>query len=72
MSLNGRSTRYASGKNDQKGNSLRIALIQRFARHDKTENIRRGLEAMSKATAEGAQVVVFAGQSSSVHPMEES
>jgi len=39
---------------------MRIALIQQVANHDKSENIRRGLEAMSQAAAEGAEVVVFA------------
>ncbi len=39
---------------------MRIALIQQFAHHDKAENIGRGLEAMSRAAAEGAEVVVFA------------
>ncbi|MCD4750782.1 MAG: hypothetical protein K8R59_15525 [Thermoanaerobaculales bacterium] len=39
---------------------MRIGLIQQFAHHDKDENIRKGLQAMSQAAAEGAQVVVFA------------
>ncbi len=39
---------------------MRIALIQQFAHHNKNENIRKGLEAMSQAAAEGAEVVVFA------------
>lgn len=39
---------------------MRIALIQQFAHHDREDNVASGLEAMSRAAAEGAQVVVFA------------
>lgn len=39
---------------------MRIALIQQIAHHDKDENVERGLQALTEAAAEGAQVVAFA------------
>ena len=39
---------------------MKIALIQQRASHDKSDNIRRGLEALDEAAANGAAVAVFA------------
>jgi N-carbamoylputrescine amidase len=39
---------------------VKIALIQQHASEDKSENIRRGLEALDQAAASGASVAVFA------------
>ena len=39
---------------------MKIALIQQHASHDKTDNIRRGLDAVDDAAASGASLVVFA------------
>ena len=39
---------------------MKIALIQQHASHDKQDNIRRGLEAVDAAAANGAAVAVFA------------
>lgn len=39
---------------------MKIALIQQHASHDKSDNIRRGLEALDQAAANGAEIAVFA------------
>ncbi len=39
---------------------MKIALIQQHASEDKSENIRRGLEALDQAATSGASVAVFA------------
>jgi len=39
---------------------VKIALIQQRASHDKSDNIRRGLEALDEAAANGAAVALFA------------
>lgn len=39
---------------------MKIALVQQYASHDKTDNIRRGLEAVDAAAHDGASLVVFA------------
>jgi predicted amidohydrolase len=39
---------------------VKIALIQQYAGHDKTDNIRRGLAAVDEAASHGADVAVFA------------
>jgi hypothetical protein len=39
---------------------MKIALIQHAADHDKSVNVRRGLEAMEQAARSGAELVVFA------------
>lgn len=39
---------------------LRIALVQQEATHDKTTNLRRGLQALEAAAAQGAKLVCYA------------
>ena len=39
---------------------MRIALIQQMAHHDKVRIVERGLQALTKAAADGAQMVCFA------------
>src|SRR6185503_15803459 len=39
---------------------MRIALVQQHAVADKTENIRRGLDAMERAARDGAHLIAFA------------
>lgn len=39
---------------------MRIALVQQHATPDREDNLRRGLEALSEAAAEGADLVVYA------------
>jgi N-carbamoylputrescine amidase len=39
---------------------MRIALVQQWARHDKQQNLRRGLAALDSAAADGARLVCFA------------
>ncbi len=39
---------------------MRIACVQQEAGHDRSRNVRRGLEALEKAAGEGADLVVFA------------
>jgi beta-ureidopropionase len=39
---------------------MRVALVQQHAVADKTDNIRRGLDAMERAARDGAEVIAFA------------
>ena len=39
---------------------MKIALVQQKAGHDKQDNVRRGLDALDRAVAGGAQVICFA------------
>jgi N-carbamoylputrescine amidase len=39
---------------------MRIALVQQIATHDHETNVRRGLEALDRAAADGAQLVCYA------------
>ena len=39
---------------------MRIALVQQAASTDAADNIRRGLEAVERAAADGADLVAFA------------
>jgi beta-ureidopropionase len=38
---------------------VNIALVQQSATHDKTENIKRGVEALEQAARQGAEIVAF-------------
>jgi N-carbamoylputrescine amidase len=39
---------------------MKLALIQQVAAHDKSDNVRRGLEALERAARDGANLAVFA------------
>jgi predicted amidohydrolase len=39
---------------------VNIALVQQIAGHDKSDNVRRGLEALERAARTGAEIVAFA------------
>ena len=39
---------------------MRIALVQQHATHDREDNLRRGLDALERAAADGAELVCYA------------
>src|SRR5216684_8807033 len=56
----GPTTRDQGTKGQSKISFVKTALVQQHASADKSENIRRGLNAVDHAAAQGANVVVFA------------
>jgi N-carbamoylputrescine amidase len=45
---------------DREGSGMRIALVQQQARHDRQDNVERGLAALEEAARNGAELVCYA------------